>query len=125
LTCGRGIEAGMEKLSDEELLNLYSSPDVRPVCQKVLDWSSCITELFKKTHVRKLQSLSFMLVCPLGKYWKNTRIWAVMLLYCSHIIFIIISSYMPLLQAITDLLLKGVQFPYYCAKAMMEGQALF
>jgi hypothetical protein len=46
-------------------------------------------------------------------------------LYCSHIVFIIISSYMPLLQAITDLLLKGVQFPYYCAKAMMEGQALF
>jgi len=29
-----------------------------------------------------------------------------------------------LLQSLTDVLLKGVQFPYYCAKGMMEGQPL-
>ncbi|KAJ9582454.1 hypothetical protein L9F63_003147 [Diploptera punctata] len=31
----------------------------------------------------------------------------------------------PDLSALTDFLLKGVQFPYYCAKGMMEGQSLF
>jgi hypothetical protein len=30
----------------------------------------------------------------------------------------------PDISAFTDLMLKGVQFPHYCAKAMMEGQPL-
>lgn len=120
----KGEEAGMEKMADEELHDLYSSPDYRTICEKVPDQNSCITELLKKTDVRKLQCLSFTLICPLEKYGENVCVW-IMMFYQSNIIFTIILNYMHLLQAITDLLLKGVQFPYYCAKAMMEGQALF
>lgn len=46
--------------------------------------------------------------------------------FCSffYIFILPITVCIPDLSAITDLLLKGVQFPYYCAKAMMEGQPL-
>lgn len=62
-------------------------------------------------------------------------IWLLVLIFISfevagicaffYIIILPITVCIPDLSVFTDLLLKGVQFPYYCAKAMMEGQSLF
>jgi len=61
-------------------------------------------------------------------------IWLLILIFISffvagfcaffYIYILPITVCVPDLSAFTDVMLKGVQFPFYCAKAMMEGRSL-